>query len=182
MAAGDAAHRRHMDALERVVDAAHRLGSPLVRIMTPRKEPILWGRHGAEKWNVAAGAWDALAPLVAPAVTLARDADVTLVVETGNGTLVDSSWTARRPIDELDAKDALKVLWDPANACRCHELAYPDGYEELAGGYLGHVHVKDVRVDTPRATLEVRELGEGQLGPLLAPIADAPGRHVYGSR
>ena len=26
------------------------------------------------------------------------------------------------------AKKTLKVLWDPANNCWCHELAYPDGY------------------------------------------------------
>ena len=28
-------------------------------------------------------------------------------------------------------------------------------------------------VDTPRATLEVREMGKGQLGPLFQPMADA---------
>ena len=73
----------------------------------------------------------------------------------------------------MDAKDVLKVLWDPANNCWCHELAYPDGYETLKGGYLGHVHIKDVQVDTPKATLEVREMGKGQLGKLFAPMADA---------
>jgi sugar phosphate isomerase/epimerase len=67
----------------------------------------------------------------------------------------------------------LKVLWDPGNNCWCHELAYPDGYEELRDGYLGHVHIKDVKVDTPRATLEVRKMGEGQLGPLFPRIAEA---------
>jgi sugar phosphate isomerase/epimerase len=86
---------------------------------------------------------------------------------------VNSNYTARKLIDDLDARDALKVLWDPGNNCWCHELAYPDGYAELADGYLGHVHIKDVQVDTPRATLEVRRMGEGQLGPLFGPIADA---------
>jgi len=149
------------------------VGSPLVRVMTPRKEQILWGKNGAEQWNVAHGVWDTLAPLIAPAVALAKSEDVTLVVETGNGTLVNSNYTARKLIDELDAKETLKVLWDPANNCWCHELAFPDGYTELCGGYLGHIHIKDVKVDTPRATLEVRRLGEGQLGPLLHPIANA---------
>lgn len=170
---GDELHRRHMDALKRVIDMAHELGSPLVRIMTPKKEQILWGRNGAEQWNVAKGAWDAVPPLIAPAVELARAAGLTLVVETGNGTMVNSSYTARRLIDELNAKDALKVLWDPANNCWCHELAYPDGYEELRDGYLGHIHIKDVQVDTPRATLEVRPMGEGQLAGLFAPMAQA---------
>lgn len=170
---GDALHTQHMDALKRVIEMAHIVGSPLVRIMTQKKEQILWGRNGAEKWNVAHGAWDTMAPMVAPAVELARAEGIRLVVETGNGTMVNSNHTARKLIDELDAKDTLKVLWDPANNCWCHELAYPDGYQEVRDGYLGHVHIKDVFVDTPRATLEVRELGQGQLGPLFEPVADA---------
>ena len=161
---GDADHQKHMDALKRVIDMAHVVGSPLVRIMTIRKEQILWGDGGAEKWNVAHGAWDLTLPLIAPAVELARTEGVTLVVETGNGTMVNSNYTARKLIDDLDAKDVLKVLWDPANNCWCHETAYPDGYDLLRGGYLGHVHIKDVVVDTPRATLHVKPLGEGQLG------------------
>jgi sugar phosphate isomerase/epimerase len=170
---GDALHTQHMDALKRVIDMAHIVGSPLVRIMTQKKEQILWGRNGAEKWNVAHGAWDTTAPMIAPAVELARAEGVTLVVETGNGTMVNSNYIAVRLIDELDAKDALKVLWDPGNNCWCHELAFPDGYDAVRDGYLGHVHIKDVQVDTPRATLEVREMGKGQLGPLFQPMADA---------
>ncbi|WP_299651445.1 sugar phosphate isomerase/epimerase [uncultured Tateyamaria sp.] len=170
---GDPLHTQHMDALKRVIDMAHIVGSPLVRIMTQKKEQILWGRNGAEKWNVAHGAWDTMAPMIAPAVDLARATGITLVVETGNGTMVNSNYTARKLIDELDAKDVLKVLWDPANNCWCHELAFPDGYNEVRDGYLGHVHIKDVQVDTPRATLEVREIGKGQLGPLFQPMADA---------
>ena len=170
---GDALHQKHMDALKRVIDMAHILGAPLVRIMTQKKEQILWGRNGAEKWNVAHGAWDTMAPMIAPAVDLAKAEGVTLVVETGNGTMVNSNYTARKLIDELDAKDTLKVLWDPGNNCWCHEQAFPDGYAAVRGGYLGHVHIKDVLVDTPRATLEVRRMGTGQLGPMFQPMADA---------
>ena len=170
---GDAVHTEHMDALKRVIDMAHIVGCPLVRIMTNKKEQILWGRNGAEIWNVARGAWDATLGLVAPAVDLAREAGVTLVVETGNGTMVNSNYTARRLIDDLAAKDVLKVLWDPANNCWCHERAYPEGYREIQDGYLGHVHIKDVQVDTPRATLEVRPMGGGQLADLFQPMAEA---------
>ena len=170
---GDALHQKHMDALKRVIEMAHILEAPLVRIMTQKKEQILWGRNGAEKWNVAHGAWDTMAPMIAPAVDLAKSEGVTLVVETGNGTMVNSNYTARKLIDELDAKDTLKVLWDPGNNCWCHEQAFPDGYEAVKGGYLGHVHIKDVLVDTPRATLEVRRMGTGKLGPMFQPMADA---------
>jgi sugar phosphate isomerase/epimerase len=170
---GDELHTKHMDALKRVIDMAHVVDSPLVRIMTPKKEQILWGRNGAEKWNVAHGAWDKMLPLIAPACDVARDAGVTLVVETGNGTMVNSNYTGRKMIDDLDAKDVLKVLWDPGNNCWCHEQAFPAGYEEVKDGYLGHVHIKDVQVDTPRATLEVRRMGEGHLADQFQPMADA---------
>jgi sugar phosphate isomerase/epimerase len=128
---GDALHQKHMDALKRVVDMAHVGGSPLVRIMTQKKEQILRGHNGAEQWNVAKVAWDTMPPMIAPAMDFARQAGVTLVVETDNGNMVNSSYTARKLIDELDAKDTLKVLWDPANNCWCHEVAYPDGYDSV---------------------------------------------------
>ena len=176
---GDKLHTHHMDALKRVIDMAHQVGSPLVRIMTTKKEQILWGNNGAEKWNVAHGAWDALPPLVAPAVELAKKEGLTLVVETGNGTMVNSNYTARKLIDDLDAKDTLKVLWDPGNNCWCHELAYPDGYSDIKDGYLGHIHIKDVLVDTPRATLTVKKMGEGQLAELFHPMAEALRADAY---
>ena len=52
---GDVLHSRHMDALKRVIEMAHILEAPLVRIMTQKKEQILWGSNGAEKWNMAHG-------------------------------------------------------------------------------------------------------------------------------
>ncbi len=170
---GDALHTQHMEALKRCIDMAHQFDCPLVRIMTGKKEMILWGKNGAEKWNVAHGAWDAQLPLIAPAVELAKSEGITLVVETGNGTMVNSCYTARRLIDDLDAKGTLKVLWDPANNCWCGETAYPDGYEELKDGYLGHIHIKDVHADPPRATLEVRPMLKGQLAKQFHPMADA---------
>ena len=176
---GDKLHTKHMDALKRVIDMAHVVGSPLVRIMTPKKEQILWGHNGAERWNVAHGAWEAMLPLIAPAIDLAKQADVRLVVETGNGTMINSNYTGRKLIDDLDAKDTLRILWDPANNCWCHETAYPNGYEEARDGYLGHIHIKDVQVDTPRATLEIRRMGEGQLADQFQPMADALRRDDY---
>ena len=176
---GDAAHTAHMDALKRVIEAAHVLDAALVRIMTNKKEQILWGHGGAEKWNVAHGAWDKTLELIAPAVDLARTEGVTLVVETGNGTMVNSNYTARKLIDDLDAKDALKTLWDPANNCWCHERAFPEGYETVKDGYLGHIHIKDVVVDTPRATLMVKPMGEGHLADQFAPLAHALRRDGY---
>ena len=176
---GDALHQRHLDGLKRCIEMAQELQCPLVRIMSGRKEMILFGKNGAERWNVAKGAWDALLPLIAPAIELAKAEGVMLVVETGNGTMVNSCWTAKKLIDDLDAKPTLKILWDPANNCWAHETAYPDGYELMGDGYLGHIHIKDVKVDTPKATLEVRPMGEGQLAAQFQPIASALKRDGY---
>ena len=178
---GDRMHTVHMDGLKRVMEMAHEVGAPIVRIFSARKQAaVLWGRNGAEDWNAATGAWDAMLALIAPAVELARAENLGLVIETGNGTMVNSCYTARLLIDQLDAKDVLKALWDPANACWCHERAWPDGYETLQGGYLGHVHIKDVQVDTPRSTLEIRPMGEGQLAEQYHSIADAMREDGYG--
>lgn len=177
--AGDALHTQHMEGLKRCIDMAHQFDCRLVRIMSGKKEMILWGSHGAEQWNVAKGAWDGLLPLIAPAIELAKSEGITLVVETGNGTMVNSCYTGRRLIDDLDAKSTLKILWDPANNCWAHETAYPDGYELMKGGYLGHIHIKDVYADTPRAYLEVREMGKGQLADQFQPLADALRRDGY---
>ena len=50
------------------------------------------------------------APMIAHAVDFVRQAGVTLIVEAGNRTMVNSNYKARKLIDELDAKDTFKVL------------------------------------------------------------------------
>ena len=167
----DDAYLKQIDSLKRCIAIAKELGSPYTRIFSGRKEMILFGKNGAEQWNVAKGAWDALPGLIEPAVKIAEAEDMPLVVETGNGTMVNSSWTARKLIDAIGSK-YLKVLWDPANNCYAHERMYPDGYDVIRG-HIGHIHIKDVFVDTPKATLEVREMGKGQLSDQFAPAAAA---------
>lgn len=171
--AGDAVHTTHMETLKRCIGLAHLLDCDKVRILSGRKEMILWGAHGAEYWNVTKGAWDAMLELMAPAVDLAHAEGITLLVETGNGTMVNSAWTGRRMLDDLNAGPALKVLWDPGNACYAHETAWPDAYDALRGGHVGHIHIKDVWADTAKAWLEVRPMGEGMLADSFAPIASA---------
>ncbi|MGB0866366.1 MAG: sugar phosphate isomerase/epimerase family protein [Granulosicoccaceae bacterium] len=176
---GDRLHTQHLDALKRCIELAHTLDCKVVRIMSPLKGMILWGKNGAEKWNVAHGSWDSTLPFIAPAVELAKSEGIKLACETGNGTQINSCYTARKLIDDLDAKGSLFTLWDPANNCWAHEVAYPDGYEEIRDGYLGHIHIKDVLVDTPRATLEVRRMGEGQLANQFEPMARALHADAY---
>ena len=164
-------YQEHLAALGRCIDMAGALDCPLVRIMSFRKEMILFGRDGAEQWVVARGAWDKLRELATPAVQLAEEREITLVVETGNNAMITSAWLGRKLIDEIDS-DRLKLLWDPANSLYCAETPFPDGYEALRGA-LGHIHLKDVTVDIPRATVACKQMGTGDMGPYLTRIAAA---------
>lgn len=167
---GDANHSRHMDALERCIQMTNELECPLVRIMCFRREMILFGKGGSENWVVATGAWEKLKELLVPAVQLAEREGVTLVLENGNGLMVPSAWLGRKLVDEIDSPH-LKILWDPGNGLYANERPFPDAYEALRGGALGHFHIKDAIVDMPKATVEFCEMGTGQLASSYEPIA-----------
>lgn len=167
---GDEHHTKHMEGLKRCVEMAKTFGTSLVRIMSFRREMILFGRGGADHWVASKGAWDKLLKLLGPPVQLAEDQDVTLVLETGNNAMIPSGYLGRKLIDDLGSS-RLKILWDPCNSLYAHEPTYPDGYEALGVDGLGHIHIKDARVDMPKATVEFCELGAGDMAPYLEPLA-----------
>jgi len=169
---GDAAHQSHMDGLQKCIEMAHDLACNVVRIMSGRKELIISGKNGADEWLVSKGAWDALAPIIEPAVRLAEREGIQLVIETGFTGMVFSAWCGRQLIDQIGSKH-LKLLWDPSNCLYAHENAWPEGYEWLRGGYIGHIHMKDITIDTPKGHVECRQLGKGQMGPMIEPLAKA---------
>ena len=164
-------YRKHLADLNRCIDMAQALDCPLVRVMSFKKEMILFGSQGAEEWNVAQGAWDKARELIAGAARIAEDRAVTIVVETGNNAITNSAFLARRMVDEVGSA-RLKVMWDPANALYSTEAAYPDGYQALKGA-LGHIHLKDVVVEISKATIACRQLGTGQMAPYLDDMATA---------
>lgn len=166
------AYLEHLAALERCIDMAQALNCPLVRIMSFKKEMILFGSFGAEEWNVATGAWDKARDLIGGAVQIAEDREITLVVETGNNAITNSAFLARKIVDEVGS-DHLKVMWDPANALYSTEAPFPDGYRALRGGALGHIHLKDVVVDIAKATIACRQLGTGSMASYLDDMATA---------
>ena len=167
---GDANHAKHMGGLRRCIEMAKGFGTHLVRIMSFRREMILFGRRGADHWIVSKGAWDKLLKLLEPAVQLAEDEGVTLVLETGNNAMVPSGHLGRKLIDTLGSS-RLKILWDPCNSLYANEPTYPDGYKALGVDGLGHIHIKDARVDMPKAAVEFCELGAGDMAPYLEPLA-----------
>ena len=162
----------HLDALRRCIDMAKVLDCSLVRVMSFRKEMILFGSHGADDWVVSDGAWDKLVSLMELPTRIAEDSGITLVVETGNNAMITSAYLARKLIDQLGT-DWLKVLWDPCNSLYCDEKTYPDGYALLRDGYLGHVHIKDAIVDIPKATVQCTVLNTGNMATYLGDLANA---------
>ncbi len=171
-------YKSHMDGLNRCIKMAKELNCPLVRIMSFRRDMILFGKGGADHWVVANGAWDKLKELLRPPVELAEREGVQLVLETGNNAMIPSAWLGRKLIDEMGSKN-LKILWDPGNCLYANEPAFPDGFDALKGGYMGHFHIKDAFVDMPKATVEFCELGKGQLASSLEPIARGLKEDLY---
>ena len=167
---GDAKHSAHMDGLKRCIELARTVDADLVRIMSFRREMILFGKGGAQKWVVANGAWDKLLRLLEAPVQLAEDEGVDLVLETGNNAMVTSGYLGRKLIDDVGSK-RLKILWDPANSLYACEPTYPDGYRALGVDGIGHLHIKDAKVDMPKALVEFCELGTGDMAPYLEPLA-----------
>ena len=175
---GDANHQAHMEGLKRCIEMAKAVNCTRVRIMSFRREMILSGTGGAEHWIVSQGAWDRLLALLRPAVQLAEDESITLVLETGNNAMVTSGYLGRKLIDEMGS-ERLKILWDPANSLYACEPTYPDGYETLGVDGIGHIHIKDCVVDMPKATVHFREMGAGQMAQYFEPLATALARDGY---
>ena len=129
-----------MDGLRRCIEMAHELDASLVRIMSFRREMILFGSSGADYWVTSTGAWDKLLKLLEAPIQLAEEKNIQLVLETGNNAMVPSAWLGRKLIDDMGSKH-LRILWDPANSLYANEPTYPDGWEALKDGYIGHLHI-----------------------------------------
>ncbi|HIG29371.1 MAG TPA: sugar phosphate isomerase/epimerase [Verrucomicrobiales bacterium] len=168
---GDEIYNQHMDGLKRCIAMAKEFGTQTVRIMSFRREMILFGKNGAEHWIISKGSWEKLQQLLTPVVNLAEAEQVTLVLETGNNAMIPSAYLGAKLVREMGS-DHLKILWDPCNSIYANELTYPDGYDCLNNGSLGHFHIKDAKVDMPKALVEFCELGKGDMAPILQPLAD----------
>jgi sugar phosphate isomerase/epimerase len=174
----DEIYQKHLQDLKGCIDIAKELGTDIVRIMSCRKEMIIFGYNGAEKWVASTGSWDRLLKLMEVPVKLAEDEGITLVVETGNNAMITSGVLAKKLIDDLGTKH-LKILWDIPNTMYCTEVPYPDAYEEIRD-YIGHIHLKDCEIDIARATVRFCPLGTGDVGPYLEDIARILKKDGYG--
>ncbi|UCH09046.1 MAG: sugar phosphate isomerase/epimerase [Fidelibacterota bacterium] len=168
---GDESFQKHMAGLKRCIHIAKELGTDLVRVMSCRKEMIIFGSNGAEKWVASTGAWERLLKLMDAPVKLAEDEGITLAVETGNNAMITSGWLGRKLIDDLGTEH-LKIIWDIPNTLYCTDIPYPDAYEEIRD-YIAHIHIKDCQANISRAMVRFCPLGEGDMAPYLENIASA---------
>jgi len=173
----DEAYQNHFNGLKRSIKIAKELGTNMVRIMSFRKEMIIFGKNGAEQWVASTGSWDKLLKLLEAPLQLAEDEGITLAVETGNNAMVTSGWLGRKLIDDMGSKH-LKLIWDIPNTLYCTETPYPDAYEEIKD-VLAHIHVKDCISNISRATVQFCALGKGDMAPYLEDIAKALKRDNY---
>jgi len=173
----DEAYQNHFNGLKRSIKIAKELGTNMVRIMSFRKEMIIFGKNGAEQWVASTGSWDKLLKLLEAPLQLAEDEGITLAVETGNNAMITSGWLGRKLIDDMGSKH-LKLIWDIPNTLYCTEIPYPDAYEEIKD-VLAHIHVKDCKSNIARATVQFCALGKGDMAPYLEDIANALKRDNY---
>ena len=173
----DEAYQKHFNGLKRCIKIAKELGTDMVRIMSFRKEMIIFGKNGAEKWVASTGSWDKLLKLLEAPLQLAEDEGITLAVETGNNAMVTSGWLGKKLIKDMGSKN-LKLIWDIPNTLYCTEIPYPDAYEEIKD-VLAHIHVKDCKSNISRATVQFCALGKGDMAPYLEDIASALKRDNY---
>jgi sugar phosphate isomerase/epimerase len=163
--------KKHMEGLRRCIAMARELETDTVRIMSGRKEMIIFGENGAEQWVASTGSWEKLLELMQSPVKLAESEGITLAVETGNNAMVTSGYLARKFVDDMGSKN-LKVIWDIPNTLYCTDIPYPDAYEQLKG-CVSHIHIKDSVANIARATVRFCALGTGDLAPYLEPLAAA---------
>jgi len=82
------------------------------------------------------------------AADLARDAGVTLALETEGGLYADTGAHAGRILRSVNSR-YLKVNYDPGNSFNAGEVVWPDGFREIQDN-LEFMHVKSMRTPQGR--------------------------------
>jgi len=153
---------QQMEMISKAARIARLFETPLVRCFS------FW-RIGDDPSAI----WPDLLEQFRPAVEIAGDEGIILVMENDFEVNLGSGKQAARFIEEIGSPH-LRLLWDPGNAYFVGETPYPDGYQ--AGKHLiAHVHVKDAIRDPDTGQPHWVTLGAGEvdlLGNLRALKAD----------
>lgn len=118
--------------LNRCIEIAHRLDTPLVRVFT------FW-RRGPLTPEIEEQIVEAF---IEPA-EIAKREGVTLVIENEHACYVGTGAETARLLSKIRSKN-VQAVWDPGNAYFAGEVPFPMGYEEIRP-FVAHVHAKDAR-------------------------------------
>jgi sugar phosphate isomerase/epimerase len=155
---GDAAqYHEHLAILQRSIDVAHGLGTPLLRVFT------FWKKAPLQNWDPILEAYQ-------EPIAMARQSGVTLCIENEGSCYIGTGAELGRFLRQLDAPE-VRGIWDPGNTVA--EPAFPDGYAHVRG-LCPHVHLKDLKVQ-PDGRAKSAPIGDGDLdikGQLQALLAD----------
>lgn len=168
---GDETYNKHMALLKNGIAMAKVMGVKQVRSMTFTKAIVTWGSHGSEQWNAGHNlSWPKFIKLFEPIAQLAEDEDIDILVETCFNSMNTSCGLTKKMIADLGTK-RIKLLWDPCNALYYHEFPTVELYESIKD-ILGHVHIKDGKIDSVMSTVDFRPIGRGMMSPYLSDLAD----------
>jgi sugar phosphate isomerase/epimerase len=176
---GDATYEKQMALFKNGIEVARILGTKLVRTMVFTKQIVTWGYHGSDVWNAGGNkAWPKFIQLYEPIVKVAEEAGIDLIIENGFNGMVSSTVLGKKMIDDLGGPKRLKLLWDVGNAVYYNEFPTVPVYNAIKD-YIGHIHIKDVFVDTVSSEVDVRNIGRGHVAPYLQDFAAALRKDNY---
>ena len=128
-----------------VVEAARRMGAPVVTLCTGSRDPENMWKHHPD--NQTASAWSVLRSELDSVLPLAESAGIKLAIEPEPGNVVNHAQAARRLLDEV-ASPLLGIVLDPANLLSPATLSEQQQIIAEAAKLLGDsvllAHIKDI--------------------------------------
>jgi L-ribulose-5-phosphate 3-epimerase len=120
---------------ERAIEIAHFFHANIIRVFS------YWRVIEPERTT------DGLARALSDLASLGKRESLVIGLENEHACNVATAAESARML-KLVANDALKLVWDPANAFVSGEVPFPDGYRLLPATRIVHVHAKDCDMRT----------------------------------
>src|SRR5947207_2206042 len=120
------------EVLERAIATANAFGTKKVRVFD------FWRLENDKPYR------DAMDAKLRDAAGKTAKRDIVLVLENEYECNTATAAEAARTLSSVTAKNFL-LNWDPGNAAKLGDKAFPEGYARLPKNRIGHMHLKDVK-------------------------------------
>ena len=171
------AYQQQLSLLKKSIELARYFGTNITRIQPFSKKNVVFGDGGAEKYLSGYNkSWSRFLKRLEPCCQIAEDAGIDMMMETGTGSYIHTVALAKKAIDELGCS-RLKILWDPAHCL--YSMEDPIRAYELAAEDIVDVHIKDIRVNKPLASITYCPLGYGEMAQYTQTIAELLKKNCY---